>query len=144
MVPGWRTSRSSDDSPGVPAGPCGQGGPGGPLDYNTERDAIQGSIPLEHTPNGPAPEATPEPDPTLLSGLAKAAGVHNIADVPMDATPDEAVVSVLQSFECDRDLHEVGLFSNSGPNDGPFCHSWPRLRRERDSGAGSHGINVSS
>jgi hypothetical protein len=61
-----------------------QGGPGGPVDYSTERDAVQGSIPLETRPGGPLPDT---PDPSLLGGLAAAAGVASVADLPMDINP---------------------------------------------------------
>jgi hypothetical protein len=76
-----------------------QGGPGGAVVYSSERDAIMGSIPLDHKPGDPLPPDVPQPhdgpDPSLLSGLAAAAGVANIANVPMDATPDEAVAMAM-------------------------------------------------
>jgi hypothetical protein len=72
-----------------------QSGPGGPVDHTTEREGIQGSIPLEHRPGDPLREQGSQPDvsgqPPDLAGLAASAGVHSIADVPMEATPDEAV-----------------------------------------------------
>jgi hypothetical protein len=64
-----------------------QGGPGGPVDYTSERDAVMGSIPLETRPGGPAPADTG--DPSLLGGLAAAAGVRSVGDLPMEVNPVE-------------------------------------------------------
>jgi len=83
-----------------------QGGAGGPIDYNSERDGIQGSLPLEKPEpaesraeavvvsaslkgsGGMQSQVQSTPD---LASITRAAGVHNIADVPLDATPTEAV-----------------------------------------------------
>jgi len=80
-----------------------QGGAGGPIDYNSERDGIQGSLPLEK----PEPAAESKAEAVVVSAslkgsggmqstpdlasITRAAGVHSIADVPLDASPDEAV-----------------------------------------------------
>jgi hypothetical protein len=64
-----------------------QGGAGGAVNYSSARDAIQGSIPLDK----PLAGDQSLPGAGELSALASAVGVHSIAEVPLEATPDDAV-----------------------------------------------------
>jgi hypothetical protein len=58
-----------------------QTGPGGAVDWSTQRDAIQGSIPLEKSPGKPL-ESQGD-----LRAAANVLGVKPLSDLPMEESP---------------------------------------------------------
>ena len=95
-----------------------QAGPGGPVDMNTAKDAIQGSIPLEHKPGEEDPRAAGDPgnegdrrDDGHHLGPAHphwGEGVKPMAGVPLGSPPPEAALpahepAMMREFTPPRD-----------------------------------------